>query len=75
MAAIEDRLREPPDTVPRWHRSNTIIGAGPAGYVYQVTRARRRTHTDVRARTPARSVLGPAVLRPGRPAGAQRRDR
>ena len=35
-AAAVARMAEPPDVVPRWHRSNSIIGAGPAGYVYQV---------------------------------------
>ena len=34
--AVVARMAEPPDVVPRWHRSNAIIGAGPAGYVYQV---------------------------------------
>ena len=30
------QLAEAPDFVQRWHRSNALIGAGPAGYVYQV---------------------------------------
>ena len=33
------QLAEAPDAVPRWHRSNALIGAGPAGYVYQVRAA------------------------------------
>ena len=35
-AAMLTQLAEPPDAVPRWHRSNALIGAGPTGYVYQV---------------------------------------
>ena len=35
-AALMAQLAEPPDVVQRWHRSNAFIGAGPAGYVYQV---------------------------------------
>ena len=35
-AAAAARMAEPPDVVPRWHRSNAVIGAGPAGNVYQV---------------------------------------
>ena len=34
-AAAVARMAEPPDVVPRWY-CYTIIGAGPAGYVYQV---------------------------------------
>ena len=33
------QLAEPPDAVPRWRRSNALIGAGAAGYVYQVRAA------------------------------------
>lgn len=35
-SALKERTRAPEDRVMKWHRSNTIIGAGPAGYVYQV---------------------------------------
>ena len=37
-AAAAARMLESPDVVPRWHRSKAVIGAGPAGYVYQVCR-------------------------------------
>ena len=32
-----ERLASRRDSVPRWHRSSSVIGAGPSGYVYQVT--------------------------------------
>ena len=37
--ALMAQLAEPPDAVPRWRRSNALIGAGPTGYVYQVRAA------------------------------------
>jgi hypothetical protein len=60
IAAIADRLREPPDTVPRWHRSNTIIGAGPAGYVYQVS-SPRPSHTPL-PRILAHALTSPQLV-------------
>ena len=34
-AAISARLNGPPDVAPNWRQSGKVLGAGPAGYVYQ----------------------------------------
>ena len=49
-AAAAARMAGPPDTVLRWHRARAVIGAGPAGYVYQV-----RLRTRARASAPAKA--------------------
>ena len=36
---IDGAARGTAGRLPRWHRSNALIGAGPAGYVYQVCAA------------------------------------
>ena len=59
------QLAEAPDFVQRWHRSNALIGAGPAGYVYQVRAAAPA------APAPARAGGG-SLRRAARVAGAQR---
>ena len=59
-AALAARLAEPPDVVPRWHRSNAAVGSGPAGYVYQV---QARAAAAAAAAAPRRLASRRALLR------------
>ena len=60
-AAAAAQLAEPPDVVPRWHRSNDLIGAGPAGDVYQVICGCELTDAERRRQTAL--MLGPLGMR------------
>ncbi len=55
-AEIEERLAGAPDVVPRWHRAQTIIGAGAAGFVYEV-RPLTPAPAPRRRRRPTRSAV------------------
>ena len=59
---MAQRLLGPPDTVRRWHRSSTIIGAGPAGYVYQVPSRRRHAAAAGKAAAAAAGAVGVVVV-------------